>query len=128
MYSSKIDFEMIYIREAHAQDAWPISSSRFTPNNQPIIVNTPQTTRERVAIAARLHNEFSLHPNIKVLVDSVDHGDLFLQRFTPWPIQVFMLQSNLEEFLLYKIFHAQKSTLPLDDILDSAAEIFHSLA
>jgi len=128
MYTSKIEFSIIYIREAHAQDAWPISSSRFTPNRQPVIVNTPLSTSERAKIAAKFMDEFALHPNIQVLVDSLDHGDSFLKRFTPWPIQVFLLNSgaNNASYSLHSIFHAKNSTLPLDEILSTASTVYSS--
>mmetsp|Transcript_127496 Transcript_127496/g.190020 ORF Transcript_127496/g.190020 Transcript_127496/m.190020 type:complete len:129 (+) Transcript_127496:1412-1798(+) len=127
MYESKISFSIIYIREAHAQDAWPISSSRFTPNKEPVIVNTPKSTNERVKIVSQFLEMFSLHESIRVLVDSLDHGDSFLKRFTPWPIQVFLLRADDEfQFSLQSIFHAKDSTLPLDEILSTTADVFNS--
>lgn len=127
LYKGKIAVSLVYIHEAHAQDRWPISSGRFNRGRGPIIVYTPATTTERAMLALRLQNDFNLHENIQVFVDSVDHGDVFLKRFTPWPIQVFLLNSNdSTNFTLHTIFHPINATIPLDSIYNTLADAVKS--
>lgn len=124
LYKSKIAVSLIYIHEAHAQDRWPISSGRFNRGRGPIIVQSPNTTMERVMLALRLKKDFDLHEDIQVLVDSVDHGDVFLRRFTPWPIQVFLLNSfDSTDLTLHTVFHPINATIPLDSIYDTLANV-----
>jgi len=78
----------IYIAEAHAQDEWPISSSRFTPNSQPVIFNKPVTDEERCNIARIFVKDFKYR--IPVLVDAV--VDDFEAKYAPWPLRFFVLQ------------------------------------
>jgi hypothetical protein len=33
------DIRGVYITEAHAQDEWPITSARYTPDRKPVILN-----------------------------------------------------------------------------------------
>ena len=125
LYSDLINFEIIYIREAHAQDVWPISSGRFNKGRGPIIVYTPNNTNERVLLASKFVEDFPTHSDIHVLVDSLDHGDLFLQRFAPWPIRIYLLRvddvsSNpVVEF----IFDPENATIPFEKVFKKLQEL-----
>jgi len=120
LHSEKISFSLVYIREAHAQDAWPISSGRFNLNRGPVLVNTPNSTAERVMLADRLVHDFDIPDKVTTFVDCVDSGDQFLKRFAPWPIRVFLLECLPDQPpRVAKMFDPQNATLPLREILSS---------
>ena len=67
----------MYIEEAHALDEWPISSSRYMPNDSVVSVVQPKLASERVALAQRFVKTFELGSDMKILVDDPEKGNLF---------------------------------------------------
>ena len=67
----------MYIEEAHALDEWPISSSRYMPNDTVVSVIQPKLASERVALAQRFVNTFDLGSDMKILVDDPEKGNQF---------------------------------------------------
>lgn len=71
------DFAFVYIEEAHASDEWPISSSRYMPNNAVVSVRQPKLATDRVALAQSFIDLFALGPEMKILVDDPESGNPF---------------------------------------------------
>ena len=70
----------IYITEAHAQDEWPISSSRYTPDRQPIIVNQPKTSQARITLAQQFVAKFDCR--VPTLVDPIEDPFMHVRETT----------------------------------------------
>ena len=67
----------MYIEEAHATNEWPISSSRYAPDNQIVSVEQPKLASERVKLARKFALTFGLGTEMKVLVDDPEHSNPF---------------------------------------------------
>lgn len=65
----------VYITEAHAQNDWPISSARFTPDRQPVIVNQPCTSEQRIQLARDFVSKYAFR--VPMLVDPI--GNSFME-------------------------------------------------
>ncbi len=78
-FSHNNDFAFVYIEEAHATDEWPISSSRYTPDDQVVSVEQPKLASERVELAQRFVKMFGMGTGteMKVLVDNPENGNTF---------------------------------------------------
>lgn len=83
-------FVLIYIREAHAVDVWPIGAP-----DQPSI-QAPTTTEERLEVAARFQAK-SCWRGLQ-LVDGYE--DSFENAFAAWPFRFFAVTPTRR--LLYK--------------------------
>mmetsp|Transcript_9079 Transcript_9079/g.13683 ORF Transcript_9079/g.13683 Transcript_9079/m.13683 type:complete len:120 (+) Transcript_9079:1509-1868(+) len=93
------DFAFVYIEEAHATDEWPISSSRYTPDNQIVSVEQPKLASERVKLARRFAQTFGLGTEMKVLVDDPEHSNLFEVAYSPWPIRLYVIENGMMRFI-----------------------------
>ena len=67
----------MYIEEAHASDEWPISSSRYMPNNAVVSVVQPKLASERVALARRFARTFDLGSDMRIMVDDPEKANQF---------------------------------------------------
>lgn len=81
--------------EAHAEDEWPISSSRFTPDSCPVVIKQPKTTEERVEVAKSFVKAFNFR--VPMLVDPINNP--FDEVFAPWPLRFYIAQHGK---LVYK--------------------------
>ena len=81
----------VYISEAHAQDVWPISSSRCHPSGKPVIINKHQSNYDRVNAAMTLVKDFEL--NWDVWYDSYP-DELFEKTFSAWPGRFFVFNES----------------------------------
>jgi len=81
----------VYISEAHAQDVWPISSSRCHPSNQPVIIHKHQSNDDRVLAAERLAKDFNLDWDI--WYDSYP-DNMFEKTFSAWPGRFFVFNNS----------------------------------
>ena len=100
-FSKNTDFAFVYIEEAHATDEWPISSSRYMPNNEICSVQQPQVLAERVALATKFVTMFGMGPEMKVLVDDPKSGkgNMFESAYAPWPIRIFVIENGVMQFI-----------------------------
>lgn len=89
---------VIYIREAHAHDVWPIG------NEISRSVLKPRTSVERCKLAHRMCEELSI--KLPLLVDPVQ--DLFEAQFAPWPFRFYVLDKECR--LRYKAQPTQELT------------------
>ena len=105
----------MYIEEAHALDEWPISSSRYMPNDSVVSVVQPK-------LAQRFVKTFELGSDMKILVDDPEKGNLFEVAYgkflfamshlvslttrlplsyhisAPWPIRLYVIE-NVMQFI-----------------------------
>ena len=89
--AADVRFLMVYVAEAHAEDEWPISSSRFNADRGPVRVTQPREQLQRLALARQFADDFDPAGDVfhDVLVDDVDAGDPFERAFAPWPFRFF---------------------------------------
>lgn len=85
-----VDFLTVYITEAHAQDEWPITSSRYSYDKRPVLVQQPQTTEERCKVALDFVNNYSY--KIPLVVDLIHNT--FEATYAPWPIRLYILRRD----------------------------------
>jgi hypothetical protein len=69
-WREQLAFAMVYIAEAHAQDEWPICSSRCSVDGQPVLLQQAKSTVERVAAAEQLRVDYGI--TMPLLVDPVE--------------------------------------------------------
>lgn len=81
---------IVYIREAHARDVWPIGDDISSA------VTAPRTNAERCRLALQMCKALSL--DLPVLVDPVE--DSFESSFAPWPFRFYVV--DREARLRYK--------------------------
>jgi len=83
-YSEKVDFLVVYIREAHSSDEWPVGRTVSC-------VKQPQTLEERRDNALLLFGpKFLL--KVELVLDSIQNS--FNELFCGWPIRQFIIQNN----------------------------------
>ena len=102
-FSHSNDFAFVYIEEAHASDEWPISSSRYTPDNQIVSVEQPKLASERVKLAQRFVRTFGLGTEMKVLVDDPQNGNQFEAAYGKNMTFVFCLRNAFARCLFLQI-------------------------
>lgn len=69
------------------------------PENETICVKQPRLISERVALAQRFVNTFSLRgPEMKVFVDDPD-GNAFQTAYAPWPIRIYIIENGKIEYI-----------------------------
>jgi len=96
-YHTKVNFLFVYILEAHAQDEWPIRSSRDTPKNSPVLFNQTKCLGDRCFVANEFKNDFCLEFPI-VLDDPLTNS--FEKLYAPWPVRIYVVDKDKK--LLYK--------------------------
>jgi len=89
-----VDFLLIYILEAHAQDEWPISSSRDNCGRI-VTYNQHKTIEDRISAAKDFKESF--HLQMDVVVDAIDNP--FERAYAPWPLRFFILVDNKVQFI-----------------------------
>lgn len=85
-----VEVVVVYIREAHAHDVWPIGDAVSRT------VRMPHTDEERCALARRMYAELSM--DLPLYVDPVE--DSFEAQFAPWPLRFYVIDRRAQ--LLYK--------------------------
>ena len=65
-YRDRVDFAVVYIREAHPEDGWVVSMNR----DEQIVFDDPKSDSERTEVAATC--AFRLEIRMPVVVDGVD--------------------------------------------------------
>eukprot|EP00164_Ancoracysta_twista_P000206 GFYU01000297.1.p2 GENE.GFYU01000297.1~~GFYU01000297.1.p2 ORF type:complete len:137 (-),score=49.65 GFYU01000297.1:266-676(-) len=77
-FANVADFVIVYIREAHAQDEWPLGKQ--------VCVNQPTTNEGRLEIASKFVQDTGI--KIPVVMDLIDNQ--FCEGFDAWPEQFFV--------------------------------------
>lgn len=80
----------VYLREAHAQDEWPISSARACA--QPVLVTQPRTDQARLQVARKCCADIAWR--LPMVVDPAHgkHADAFETLYAAWPIRFYVLR------------------------------------
>jgi hypothetical protein len=105
-----VEFITVYILEAHAQDQWPISSARFTPDGNPIIYNQPKTNEERLTVAKDFVNAFNFR--IPIVIDDITNP--FEEVYACWPLRFYIIKDGI---LVYKA-QPKNCTYDLGELYD----------
>ena len=85
-FQESVAFFVVYIREAHPEDGWVLSSNR----DEGILVADPQTTAERGEVAVACSVRFELE--LPVLIDDVD--DEVGRRYGGWPDRLYLIGTD----------------------------------
>jgi len=81
-YRDQADFLTVYIREAHANDEWPMGNTYSW--------NQPQVIEDRLLLAQRFVSEMNYL--VPVACDTIDNE--FNSIFSAWPERYFILQEG----------------------------------
>ncbi len=111
-YKNEVQFYIVYIREAHADDEFPSDVNEELG----IVYQQPTTCDERCGIAATMHD--TLNVSIPIVVDDVDN--LVEQSYRAWPHRLCLVDvdgrisyssRDLDDFLAADLKSAIDSTL-----------------
>ena len=80
-YAGKAVFLIVYIREAHASDVWPLGKVACIRNHQSL--------QERIDVAKSLRDEMGV--TMPILVDTMENS--FDERWNAWPERFYVLQN-----------------------------------
>jgi len=118
-YRSKVNFVFVYILEAHAQDEWPIRSSRDTPKNAPVLFNQTKCVEDRCFVATEFKKDFCVEYPI---VFDDPQSNSFEKLYAPWPVRLYLVDNNKK--LLYKAQPGEDmlELKPLKSLLATLAE------
>lgn len=81
----------LYITEAHAQDEWPISSSRCNQGMGVVSVNQPKAMEDRLAIARNFVELFDF-ADVPMWSDSM--ANEFESQFGAWPLRFYVISKQ----------------------------------
>lgn len=81
----------VYIEEAHAEEEWPISSSRFNGGRGVVRVRQPRTDTERIEVSKRFVADFGFET--PMLVDSV--ANRLQEALGAWPFGVYVFREGI---------------------------------
>ena len=82
-WSEKVDFLVVYIREAHPEEGWVVTPNR----DEDILVNDPTSTDERVEVAASC--AINLAIRMPVVVDEID--DAIADAYGALPDRLYLI-------------------------------------
>jgi len=85
-WSDKVEFMVVYIREAHPEEGWVVTQNR----DEDIMVNDPTTTEERVEVAQAC--AISLKIRMPVIVDEVD--DQIASAYGALPDRLYLIDTQ----------------------------------
>ena len=80
----KINFVMVYISEAHANDVWNIGHSAGDTVNAPICI------QDRIDSIIFMKNKYGLTFNI--YADNMNND--FENKYCPWPFRYYIIKNN----------------------------------
>ncbi len=85
-YKDQVQFYIVYIREAHASDAWQV------PNNliENILFEEPTTDDERTEVASAC--QIALDLNMPMLVDRIDND--VDNKYVGLPMRLFLVDAD----------------------------------
>jgi len=81
-YNDRVQFLMIYIREAHPVDGWDIGSANR--------IHDPQTIEARRQVAGSC--ELALQYGIRTYVDEMDDG--VMTAYAAWPERLYLVSQD----------------------------------
>ncbi len=87
-----IDFTIVYILEAHAEDEWPISSCCDNPIGEIVRINQHKSQEDRMNAAKDFAKTFSFRRHDRILVDDMEN--CFNEQFGAWPFRYYVLDGK----------------------------------
>ncbi len=106
------DFVVVYILEAHAEDEWPISSSKYHPDGEVVRVKQHKSSNDRIDAAIDFDDVYDIGDNSRFLIDSMDNS--FNEQFAAWP---FRFESYLFCYML--VLYRKKNYTLCDSTVDT---------
>ncbi|MBX3120013.1 MAG: hypothetical protein KF784_13185 [Fimbriimonadaceae bacterium] len=91
-WKSKVDFAVVYIREAHPDDGWQVPQNK----KDGIVINDPKTEAERRKVAQDFAQQFSI--KLPIYIDGMD--DAANKAFAAWPDRIYVI--DLDGKVAYK--------------------------
>lgn len=85
-YREQVAFFVVYIREAHPEDGWVLTSNRVSG----IMVTDPTSAEERTQVAAVCSLKLSIR--IPVLLDALD--DPVARAYGAWPDRLYLVSRD----------------------------------
>ncbi len=85
-YGDKVEFFMVYIREAHPIDGWATAANA----KEGIVVKQPTTITERVAVLNEMCTKLDI--NLPPLVDGLD--DKVNKAYSAWPDRLYLVGAD----------------------------------
>jgi len=82
-YAGRVAFFVVYIKEAHPEDGWVLSSNR----EQEIAVSDPSSAEERVEVAEAC--VVRLRIRMPVLIDGMDNETA--RQYGGWPDRLYLI-------------------------------------
>jgi len=82
-YKDRVNFVMVYIREAHPTDGWKLDKNQFQ-------VTTPTSTVERCALAKDFDDRIKV--SMPLVVDTID--DPTAKAYSPWPNRMYIIDAQ----------------------------------
>lgn len=120
-----MELVLVYIDEAHAQDEWPISSSRFNGDRGAVCLQQTRTLRERCAAATGFAASFGFDraSGVRMAVDNPERvgGGAFQEALSPWPVRMYIFQHDLVRFVSEPGSNSDIEMQPFADALRLAA-------
>lgn len=84
-YRDRVQFYMVYIREAHPTDGWQVGSNR----QQGILIKQPTTLLQRTQVADEMCRKLDL--SIPAVIDSMD--DVANKAYSGWPDRLYLVSA-----------------------------------
>lgn len=107
--SPRVHFAIIYIKEAHADDTWPLGVEHG--------VKQTTSTSERCAIADAFVRRTALPPNVDVLVDKAPQN-AFDELFAVWPLRFYVIDWHRDAFYVSFIGEPRGDLMKIADLYD----------
>jgi hypothetical protein len=85
-YADKVQFFIVYIKEAHPEDGWVLTYNRRSG----IELNDPRSTAERTEVAASC--AVRMRTSIPVLIDEIDNE--VARQYGGWPDRLYLIDKN----------------------------------
>ena len=82
-YKGKVDFRVVYVREAHPEDGWQMPANR----QQGVVYNDPKTAKEREAVASAC--AAGLKISIPIVLDGMDNK--VEAAYAGWPDRIYIV-------------------------------------
>lgn len=104
-YCKSVNFVFVYIEEAHAVDEWPM----------PLInesVSQHKTIQERLNAAKKLVNSFEFHPEIHIVLDTINND--YNRTYSSWPFRYYVIVNNMVELKAMPV----DDTMTLESLVD----------
>lgn len=81
-YGDRVEFLVIYIREAHPEEGWVFNTNREAG----IVIHDPVSQEQRASVAARARE---LGIRMPVLIDDID--DRVASTYGAWPVRLYLV-------------------------------------